>query len=267
VATSGALKGLGALVVVLGGVVLAGSLLGFGPLAAPVPPDKVTDPREMIARGLQATLDATAIHLEGTIDGTIPGDLVDRGPAPVSFDGTTIAAEARPKDAKTATHVVIPGLAVALDTISVWDALWFRTEPDGPWVRASVGGVAADAGVDVNPLTLVDRLRSYLARPGLSPTASDVPCPGVAGTCRHVVLDAGNDPAALLAVMLPDEREAALPEVSTVITVDAEVATLRPVRIVLDMRSADGGVDLRVVLDASGWDDPAIVIDEPPAGS
>ena len=39
---------------------------------------KVTDPKEMLARSLQATLDASAVRFDGTITGTIPGSLVDR---------------------------------------------------------------------------------------------------------------------------------------------------------------------------------------------
>ena len=60
------------LVVIVGG----GTVLGVGPLGATPPPNEVTDPKEMIARSLQATIDATSVHLEGTISGTIPGALV-----------------------------------------------------------------------------------------------------------------------------------------------------------------------------------------------
>jgi hypothetical protein len=81
------------------------------------------------------------------------------------------------------------------------------------------------------------------------------------------VLDAGGDPVALLEVMLPDDAETALPPVSTTIAFDAEVATLRPVRVVIDMASADGAVNLVVTLEPSRWDDPSIVIEEPPSGS
>ncbi len=54
---------------------------------------------------------------------------------------------------------------------------------------------------------------------------------------------------------------------TTTITLDADAGTLRPVRLELDMRSEDGSVDLQVGLDASRWDDPGIVIEEPPSGS
>ena len=262
-----ALKGLAALVAVVVVTLGMGAVLGFGPFAGPVAPEKVTDPREMIARGLQAVLDSSSVHVEGAVSGTIPGDLLARQESGVTLDGMTVAADARPKDATTQTHVEIPGLDVAVDTISVWDALWYRTAPGDPWLRASVGGVAADAGVDVNPLTLVDRLRSYLARPDIEPSVTDVPCPGAESTtCRRIELDAGSDPVALLAVMLPDETEAALPVVSSKVVVESEVATLRPVRVTVDMASDDGSIDVRLVLLPSRWDDPSIRIEAPPAG-
>jgi hypothetical protein len=269
VATSGALKGLAGLGVAMVAAVGFGAVAGFGPLAGPVPPEKVTDPREMIARGLQAVLDSSAVHVDATVSGTILGSLVGRGSgARIALDGTTVAADALPRQARTASRIEIPSLDVALETTSVWDALWYRDKPSDPWLRASVGGVAADAGVDINPLTLVDRLRGYLGRPDLRPTVTDAPCPGEAAVaCRHVVLDAGRDPAALLEVMLPEEAGSDLPPVSTTISFDAEVATLRPVLVVIDMASGDGSVNLVVTLEASRWDDPSIVIEEPPAGS
>jgi hypothetical protein len=266
-AGGGALKGLIGMGVFLVAVLAIGAVLGFGPLAAPTPPAQVTDPREMIARGLQAILDSASVHVDGTVAGTIPGALVGQGTEPVVLDGMTVAADALPKDATTTTHVEIPALDVALDTTSVWDVLWYRTQPDEPWLRASVGGVAADAGVDVNPLTLVDRLRAYLNRPDIVPSATDAPCPDGSGTCRHIVLDAGSDPVTLLKVMLPDDTEAAIPPVSTTVTVDSQVQTLRPVRVAVDMVSDDGAIDVHLVLEPSRWDDPSITIEPPAPGS
>jgi hypothetical protein len=262
-----ALKGLAALAAVLVAAVALGAVAGFGPLARAAPAAEVDDPREMLARGLQAVLDSTAVHLEGTVEGTLPGALLDRAGEPVRLDGTTLSADALPKDARTRAHVEIPALDVALDTTSEWDALWYRTAPEEPWLRATVGGLAAEAGVDVNPLTLVDRLRSYLARPDIEPSVTDAACPNLPGPCRRIVVDAGNDPVALLGVMLPEATRAALPEVSTRVTVEAEVATLRPDRVVVEMASADGSLDLRLVLTASRWDDPSIVIEAPSPGS
>jgi hypothetical protein len=267
VANRGPLLGAAALVAVLGILVVVGGVVGVGPLAATTPADQVTDPREMIARSLQSVLDANAVHLDATVTGTIPGALVGRPEQSMVLDGTTAQADLRPRDARTGTSLDSTPLGVALETVTVWDGAWYRTPPDGPWSRASLGGAAADAGVDANPLTLVDRLRAWLARPDLDPTVTDVPCAGESGTCRRIVLEAGTDPAELLGALLPDNNESALPEVTTTITLDADARTLRPAHVELQMRSEDGSVDLRVVLDASRWDDPGIVIEEPPSGS
>ena len=71
----------GAVVVGALALVVGGTAVGIGPLAATTPPSEVTDPKEMVARSLQAVLDAQAVHLEGTLAGTIPGSLVQRDEA------------------------------------------------------------------------------------------------------------------------------------------------------------------------------------------
>jgi hypothetical protein len=259
--------GVAVLVAVLGVVTLVGGVVGVGPLASTTPADQVKDPREMIARSLQTVLDANAVHLDATVSGTVPGILVASPEERVVLDGTTAQVDLRPRDARTGASVDSPPLGVAMEIVTVWDGAWYRTPPEGPWSRASLGGAAADAGVDANPLTLVDRVRTWLARPALDPTVTDVPCASESGTCRHIVLDAGTDPADLLGALLPDDNESALPEVATTITLDADARTLRPAHLGLEMRSEDGTVDLELSLDAGRWDDPGIVVEEPPSGS
>ena len=80
------------------------------------------------------------------------------------------------------------------------------------------------------------------------------------------MLDAGRDPATILSALLPDDGAAALPPVSTTLTLDSDTTTLRPVHLVLELRSDDGAVDVRIVVDASRWDED-LVIEEPPSGS
>lgn len=249
-----------ALVALVGG----GTVLGVGPLAPSLPPDEVRDPKEMLARSLQATIDASAVHLEGIVSGSIPGRFVDRPEAVVSLDGTVLSADVRPHDGKTRMHVASPGLEVELDTVTAWDGAWYRLDDDDPWIKASLGDASADAGVDINPLTLVDRLRSYLATPGMAPTSIDVPCASASGWCHQVRLDAGSDPAMILALLLPRERAEQLPPVDVVITLQTDAQTLRPAHLVLDATSADGAVVIHVELDTSRWDED-LVIEEPPA--
>ncbi len=257
---------IGAAILVVLVLAVGGTAVGFGPLAATLAPSEVTDPKEMIARSLQATIDATSVHLEGTLSGTIPGALVERSEASVNLDGSTVEADLRPKDAKTALHVVSTGLEVDLETITVWDGVWYRTGPDDPWQRATLGGASAEAGVDINPLTLVDRLRAFLATPGIAPVLEEVECASASGRCHRITLDAGRDPATILRAMLPPEQAADLPPIRTTLTLDTDMETLRPAHLVLDAVSEDGTVDLHLELDASDWDAEDIVIEEPPAG-
>jgi len=247
-------------VVAIAGV---GTVLGVGPLAGATAPHEVTDPREMLARSLQATLDATAVHLQGTVSGTIPGTLVERPEAAVSLDGTTVGVDIRPKDARTSTRLTSPGLEIDTEAITVWDGVWFKTGPEDPWQRASLGGASAEAGVDINPLTLVERLRSYLATPGINAVLTEVACESASGQCHRVTLEAGRDPATILRAFLPADRLGTLPEVRTTVTLDTDATTLRPARLILDAASEDGTVDIHAELDASRWEDPALVIEEP----
>ena len=265
-ANRGPLLGVAALLAVLGVGTLVGGVVGVGPLAATTPPDQVTDPGEMAARSLQATLDAFSVHLDATLSGTVPGSLGGRPETQIVLDGTTVSADLKPKDAKTQVSVTSPALDFSLDTVTVWDAVWSRNGPDQPWSKASIGSVAASTGLDINPLTLVDRVRVYLAEAGHRPTVRDVPCAGESGTCRHVVINGGADAAALLGALLSGGSASALAAVHTTITVDADSATLRPARVVLDMTNDDGTVDLHLVIDASKWDEP-VRIEEPPSGS
>jgi hypothetical protein len=256
-----------ALVVVVGAGVVIGGPLGVGPLAATTPPDQVTDPREMVARSLQSILDAFSFHVEATVDGTLPGPVVDRPAGAVTLDGTTVTADIKPRDLRTRATVASEPLAITLDTVTIWGDIWYRTAPPaGPWTKASLGSLVGDAGFDANPLTLVDRLRAYVSGAAHRPTVSETACAAPSGTCHHLVFDAGSDPGNLLVALLPDVNAAALPAVTTTVTLDTDAKTLRPALLALDMRSADGSVDVQVVIDTSKWDEQ-VQIEEPPQGS
>lgn len=258
------LLGAAALVGVLAVGSVVGSVAGVGPLAAAAPPAKVTDPEEMLARSLQAVIDADSVHLDATVTGHLPGSLLDRPEAIVVLNGLHAEGDVRPKDAKTRGHVESDTLGLDLDGVTVWDAIWYRTGAAGPWIRASLGSISASAGVDANPLTLVDRVRGYLARPDVTPTVRDIACAAASGRCHHIELDAGTDPSAILGLLLPPARAAQLPPARTFVTLDADAATLRPVHLVVDLISDDGTVIVRLVVDASHWDED-LAIDEPSA--
>ncbi len=239
-----------------------GRAVGIGPLAGVVPPDQVTDPGEMIARSLQATLDAASVHVDGTLEGTLPGTLLERDEAEVDLAGTQLTADLRPRDARTRARIRALPLGVDLETITVWTTAWYRNG-GGPWQQAPVVEATSDTGVDINPLTLVDRLRSYLDSSGRTPTTTDVACGSASGRCHEVRLEAGTDPAGILTGMLPGASDATVPPVSTVVTLRTDALTLRPTSLSVIAASEDGTIDLRLVLRFWDWDAP-VRIDEPP---
>ena len=256
-------RGALALIVLLLVAAGAGRAFGIGPLSGTVPPDQVTDPREIIARSLQATLDAASVHVGGTLDGTLPGALLGRDEAAVDLGGTSFTADLRPRDARTQARVTSPALGVDLETITVWTDAWYRSG-GGPWQKVPVGEATSGSGVDVNPLTLVDRVRSYLATSGRVPVLTEVACASASGRCHEVRLDAGTDPAGVLTAMLPGATDGSLPPVSSVITLQTDALTLRPASLVVEGASPDGTIALGLDLLFGAWDGP-VRIDEPPA--
>lgn len=253
------------LLVVLIALVAAGAVAGAGPLAGITPARDVKDPKEMVARSLQAVLDAKAVHLEAEVAGTMPAEVLGT-PEAVDLAGTVADGDIRPKDAKTRLHVEIPAAGVATDTVSSWDALWYRTAPGGAWTKGSIGEVASAIGFDANPLTLVDRLRGWLAQGVGTPEVEDVACGSASGTCRQITFDAGATPGDLLGQVVMAARDVELPPTRTAVTLLADRETLRPLRLQLDVLSDDGSVDMRIAITASGWDEDR-PIEEPAAGS
>jgi hypothetical protein len=242
-----------------------GRVNGVGPLAATPPPETVTDPREMVARSFQAVLDVDAVHLEGTLTGSIPGTLVDRPESSISLAGSTLAIDIRPHDAKTRVHVGVPALALSLDTVTVWNDAWYRYSDAAAWSKTTAGDASAKAGVDINPLTFVDRLREFLAGPGIEVTEAEVTCASASGRCHHLLIVAGRDPARILAAALPDGRGARLPDVPVLVTLDTDALTLRPAHLEIIGASGAGTVTFDLVLDASRWNGD-VTIDQPPGG-
>ena len=93
---------------------------------------------------------------------------MERDEQRVTLDGSTVTADLLPHDAKTSTTLTSPGLDVDVAAVSVWDGVWYRTGPDDPWQRASLGGTSAQAGVDIVALEVSTSTvcRSVLTPPG-----------------------------------------------------------------------------------------------------
>ena len=252
--------GVSAIVAVL---LAVGGANGVGPLAHVTPADQVTDPREMLARSLQSVIDASSVHLDITLSGQAPGAPFGREEPTVTLDGTEVVIDVRPQDARSHVMITSPAFGVVLESDTLWDTLAYRSS-GGPWTRASLGSVVGRSGIDANPLTLVDRLRAWLAAPGApSPTVTDVPCAAPSGSCHEIRIAAGSAPGEVLARLFPAGDAASVGPTATDVVLQVDAQTLRPVHLVLDIRNADGSLAITVTADASGWDDPTVLPDPP----
>jgi len=254
------LLGLGAVLVVAS---IVGAVVGVGPLSGMMPADQVKNPNEMVARSLSALMDTSAVHLDITLDGTVPGEVLGRRDDAVDLDGTTATVDVRPRDVRSRIHLESPGTDVSVDAVTDWDNAWYRTAAGDPWTKGSIGALASGTNLDLNPLFLADTVREYLAANAGATTVEDVPCASASGTCHRVVLRAGPGPGRLIAAVLPAARRDTFPVTASLLTLDTDGRTLRPARVELDVMSEDGAVNLVLVIDVTRWDDGGIVIGDP----
>lgn len=247
-----------ALVVTL--VVVLGTAFRVGPFGAQ-PAAAITDPEEILASALQALLDAESVHLSVELEGALPGGLVgaDRD---IGLAGDTVEAALDIAAVRSVILIDAGGAAgPELELRTAFDRAWHRSGT-GPWASIAVSDVFDVGAVDLNPLTLVERVRAYLEeRPDARISrGSDVPCVG--GVCRVVTYEAGPDPLGLAAAILPAERAGHLPDGDVTLTVQAERTTLRPVVAFLEIRDPDGLLIAAAAIRFRDWNDP-VPFDEP----
>lgn len=241
-----------------------GAVNGVGPLARVTPPSAVTDPDEMLARALQATIDTSAVHVTTTLLGHVPGSVLGRSEASTSLDGTEILLWLRPQDARSRMAITSPSLGVDIDAVSFFDTLAVRSG-GGAWVRVSMGSLVGSSGVDANPLTLVGRVRAWLAQPGAPvPALTDVACDAPSGRCHEVRLVIPATGGETLGRLIPGLGSSGA-SMTTTLVADLDVKTLRPARVVALVESPDETVSVRATSIFRRWDGP-IVIPDPGSG-
>jgi hypothetical protein len=249
----------------VGAVLIVGAVNGVGPLARVTPPSEVTDPREMLARSLQAVIDASSVHVAMAASGQVPGALVGRPDATVSLDGTEAVLDLRPQDARSHLLLGSTVLGLQVEAVTSWDTMAYRLGGSG-WTKGSLASVVAGTGIDANPLTLVGRLRAWLAASGApSPASTDVPCDAPSGLCRQVAISLGREAGDALLKAFPGGGAAGIGATTTDVTLLTDAATLRPAHLVLAVHSADGSLAVTVQADFTLWDWPSVIPD-PPGG-
>jgi hypothetical protein len=244
-------------------VVIVGSVLRIGPFAA-APAKAITDPEEILAGSLQALLDATTFRLQVEVEaGVVPARVAGTA-RPLDVAGAEVVADVDLGAVRSSSVITVPSLGGSpVQVVTIWDAASIRAGTE-PWVTASVADTISASGIDLNPVTLVERVRAWLEEdPDARVTRGrDLPC--VAGLCRVVTLEGGAEPLVLASALLPPERSAALPDADVTITVQADVATLRPVVAFLEVVAADGTLLVKATVRFRDWNEP-VVIDEPGA--
>lgn len=256
--------GMAAVALGVAAVTTGGAVLRVGPFESPTA-HTVTAPDEILAGSLQALLDAETVHLSIEVSGSIPGGVVGAD-GPIRLRGVGIEADVDLAAGRSGTLVDADGAdGPDLEVRTVWDRAWVGAVA-GPWTVTAVSEVLDVGAVDLNPLTLVERVRAYLAEhPETRLSRSrDLPCIG--GLCRVVTLDAGPEPVGLLAALLPAERAAHLPDADVTLTLQAQVATLRPVVAFLEVSGPAGEPILEAAIRFRNWNEP-VTVEEPSPGT
>ena len=252
-------------VTIVAAVLAAGAANGVGPLARVTPASAVTDPAEMLARSMQSVVDASSVHVAVSVTGQVPGALVGRSDATVVLDGTSAVLDLRPQDARSHLVFVSPNLGVAVEAITSWDTMASRFDA-GAWSKGSLASVVAGSGIDANPLTLVDRMRKWLASSGAPvPASTNVLCDAPSGQCRRVVVSLGREAGDVLLRAFPNGGAANIGATTTNVALLADAATLQPAHLVLVLRNAEGTLAVAIQADFSLWNWPLVIQDPPGA--
>jgi hypothetical protein len=258
-----ALLRVGVILAIVAAVLTVGAANDVGPLAKVTPAAQVTDPGEMLARSLQAVIDASSVHVDATLAGQVPAVLLGRPAGVLRVDGTLATIDLRPQDARAQVQLSSPRLGLELEAITSWDTMAYRADA-GTWTTGSFASLGSELGIDANPLTLVHQLRAWLAAPGAPiPVASTVSCDATSGMCRRVSMILGPDVGTVLKRLLPPGGASTVGAITGDLVVVTDASTLEPVRLTVAIRNTDASLALTLRLDFSLWNRPTVIADPP----
>jgi len=199
----------------------------------------LTDPKEIITQGFDATADLQSFHLSVTVDGTV--SMPDTG-GTVSLAGTTVEADIDIDGEQLSLHFAVPNfLGLSGDVLVIGQDLYVKTTMTGvKWSHQDLGGVIPGASAVPSPdvQAMIDDIREFLEKESVVTTKEDdIACGD--RQCYHLVVSippdvmadadpgamASFDPAdlfgdALVLDLLFDRENLWLTEVAT--TVDSD---------------------------------------------
>ncbi len=224
----------------------------------------LTDPKEIVTAGLNATTAAKSVHLDLTLDGTISVALPIGGSAatPINLTGTTASADVDfAKPAAKATFAVPAMLGLAGELIAVDGKSYIKTTITGPLYQESAGSVGP---IDPSKASgLADNLGDLLFQDGVQLTkGADVACGSKQcyTVTAHLTAEQLGTTAARGIGSLPVDLTGATLDLTLLVEKDLP-HHLAGVTAVVTM--ADG-TKLTADLTASKWDEP-VTVTAPPA--
>ena len=149
----------------------------------------LTDPTAIITAALKSSEAAKSVHIEASVDGTVPVALTPGGAGTeVNLTGTTASVDVDIANAEAhATFSVPKVLGLAGELIQADGKTYLKTTLTGSKFKV----LGADSSLPVDPTNMggmIDTLGDFLLKPGVDPVkGEDVSCNG--GTCYTIVVD------------------------------------------------------------------------------
>lgn len=246
--------------------------LALAACAGAPPPSPLTDPDEILAAAARSTADASSVHIDAAIDGSLAIDMTGTGSAaaPIRLANTTAAADLDLADGDARVTFAVPALlGLAGELIVVDGTSYLKSTLTGPlYTRQDVGEELPVDPASADPAGMLDGLADFLAQPGVDPQKLDDAECGAA-TCYAVrieltpeelaALGGGAQPIPSLPVPLPVDVGSA--GVDMTLLVDKQTTRLSGIDATVTL--ADAG-EITADVTFSKWDED-LTVTAPPA--
>lgn len=158
----------------------------------------LSDPKEIVTSGFDATAELNSFHVSLALDGSF--SMPDTG-GNIALTGTTFEADVDLENSLVGATFAVPALLGLSGELRVIDTdLYFKTSMTGPMWSHMGGDATASASPAPDVSSMIDELRAFLDKEGVETVKlDDVDCGE--RTCYHIELTI---PAELMNEEVPD---------------------------------------------------------------